>query len=377
MSGQCLVAADCIVRHKSAYAANDDLDFERTAGSTAVGQTSGTNDHDRTLRGRHPGVQPSAHAKSPTSPSANNGVEDASPSQVSSSTATAVDDNVQSAGNSEKVAEQGRVDGAMNEKGKEKQEQDNSRPAHGSLRPEVARMPSNDASRWLAFTLPTQYRKRFDDYMAQRAKEQEERRNREAEHDSDSSSDSSRGSRASIDERSDDGDYFTPPSKHQHKHHHHKHHRHRGGRSNKRRRTEDEAPRVQRGADDITKKSKRGSRKNSMNQPRKTSQGDEEGGGQHLYAPGVISAHHAHTPGWNSPWQPRHNSEPDQSFPLGMEGLPVSQAQTKKKKKGRVELFQRWLVRSAFAPLFLRLFNLAFSISTLAIAIVSTVHRLC
>lgn len=87
-----------------------------------------------------------------------------------------------------------------------------------------------------------------------------------------------------------------------------------------------------------------------------------------------ISANQAQTPGWSSPWMPgsrggvginRYSSGDD------IENLGITRPQDLRKQKTRWERFQSWLIRSAFAPLFFRIFNLAFTACILAVAIVS------
>lgn len=334
-----------------AYAARDDLDFERRARSSTVGSNTGSAHNDRSHKGRHPGIQPSAYA----SPTRGGVPGDGQSSQLSSSTATAVEDGA--ANNEKHNAESTEANGEKG-KQKEKTEQDNlnqpgSQPSNQAInpRPSVERMASNDPSRWMAFTLPTRYKKRFDEYMAQRAKE-EERREREEAANADESSNSDDS------DRNDAGDYFST--------------RRHTRRSNKRRRTGDFINDAEEG------RSGSGQRRKPKTTSRRTSRGeDREGSGssrrQHGHGADVISANQAQTPGWASPWNPgTAGTHRQNSFgALAMEGLGISHfGQEQKKKSTRLGRFQKWLVRSAFAPLFLRIANLAFTISELAVAIV-------
>ncbi|KAL7007687.1 hypothetical protein EMMF5_002763 [Cystobasidiomycetes sp. EMM_F5] len=339
-----------IVVTRPPYAARDDLDFERRARSSTVGSNTGSAHNDRSHKGRHPGIQPSAYA----SPTRGGVPGDGQSSQLSSSTATAVEDGA--ANNEKHNAESTEANGEKG-KQKEKTEQDNlnqpgSQPSNQAInpRPSVERMASNDPSRWMAFTLPTRYKKRFDEYMAQRAKE-EERREREEAANADESSNSDDS------DRNDAGDYFST--------------RRHTRRSNKRRRTGDFINDAEEG------RSGSGQRRKPKTTSRRTSRGeDREGSGssrrQHGHGADVISANQAQTPGWASPWNPgTAGTHRQNSFgALAMEGLGISHfGQEQKKKSTRLGRFQKWLVRSAFAPLFLRIANLAFTISELAVAI--------
>lgn len=89
-----------------------------------------------------------------------------------------------------------------------------------------------------------------------------------------------------------------------------------------------------------------------------------EGGDLPRSAMRGLSAHHAQTPGWNSPWQPfhrpAHNPDP---FLAMTSGLRASE------RLSRKSLLRRFLLESPFAPAIARTFNLAFVVSTLAVAV--------
>ncbi|KAK4055726.1 hypothetical protein OIV83_000272 [Microbotryomycetes sp. JL201] len=84
-----------------------------------------------------------------------------------------------------------------------------------------------------------------------------------------------------------------------------------------------------------------------------------------LAPPGVFSMNHAQTPGWSSPWTPFHRD--------GHEGgddrdpFTIAQANAEQ-NKSRMSRFERFILRSAFAPLVFRFINLVVTTCTLGLA---------
>ena len=335
-------------------------------------------EHDRASRGRHAGIQPPLHAVTHPESRGINGSDGRS--QLSSSSATAVN----TPQGMEATIQPGHQSQVTHSAG-----------APPSPRPNnPMRQNSTEASRWLAFTLPVRYRKRYDDFVAQRAKEQkedeEERRKKSNESALDSAS-------ATSDSDSNDTD----------DHRHHLRHPHLHRKSKKRRRTSktrqdssDHAgepfPPHNKSRSNRPNESKQSSRSSRYGAPkaapearnghatpeRRWSRNSYMNGGEPHFTgaqmPGwntAISAHQAGTPGWSTPWRPGggvHNTNNSDNMELGMEGLGLTSPkdQEKQNKKTRLEIWQRWLIRSAFAPLFFRLFNLSFTACILAVAIV-------
>lgn len=336
-----------------AYAARDMLDFERRPRSNTV-ETSNMTEVSKSTQaasgsGRHPGIQPSMHAD-PAPKEQKPPETGGDPSHLTSSSNTFV--NEQEGRN--------RSDRAV---------QETSQSYLSTERPSLpVRSASGDPSRWLSFTLPVKYRKRLDDYMAGRAPAHEPEPAVRASSSSDSEHESS------ADEW----------------------HRQYFGRN---RREHPDASRQNSGehGDDSEIEGEyreQRPRKQKRKKESKTQQAHEEiggasgGGGEEGLAMTMranvpdglpISTNMADTPGWNSPWAPHQPRTGDGPGPVGINrfdtmyshGDSVNGTQKKKQKtKTRIEHFQRWLVRSAFAPLFFRVLNLAFTASILGIAVV-------
>lgn len=420
---------------RTAYAVRDELDFERRARSSTIGTTSGASENDRIHRGRPAGIQPSAHPLTPRSPNTAQ-----SQSQLSSSE-TAVEREGQH-GNGEGEGEKGKNKedaGAGNHHGPQSttdgpigyNRQDSEQPSHhpselytpypgasetattfGRGRPQVwGRQPSTDASRWLAFTLPTKYRKRLDEYMASQDQQQQQ-----------GSSSLPRES-AIATSSSDSSDQEEGNNSNGHGHHGRLHAAVRPGKKRRRtgmsrKHTYDEGEEGQhrtnahhssRGAKGPLGQSQSSRRSShsgihaSRPQVEEESRADPNEGlamtmNARLTPPSIgdrrfsQSAHHAQTPGWNQPWNPlgsgnnRENNDNNNISRKGghphlfrsdtearLEGLtPIGGNSRRQKAKTRLEKLQHWLVESAFAPLVLRFLNLAFSATILGIAVVSS-----
>lgn len=328
----------------TAYAARDMLDFERRPRSNTVETTNMTEVSKSTqaagTSNRHPGIQPGLYANPDVKAQKDQEVRD--PTHLTSSSNTV-------------VAQQEGQDGTSHAAQGTMQSQ------AGAERPGLPmRSLSGDPSRWLSFTLPTKYRKRLDDYMAGRAPEHEPAHTPRA-----SSSDSERES--SADE----------------------YHRHYFGRNRKKR---GETSRQNSGDMEEESAVEGDQRRRRPRKPRRKKeskpQGDAEAGGGEGLAMSMraripdgmpISVNMADTPGWNSPWAPHQPTERQNGGPgpVGVSRFDTIRSETasmskKKRIKTRTEKFQHWLVRSAFAPLFFRILNLAFTASILGIAIVSS-----
>ena len=328
-----------------AYAAKDMLDFERRPRSNTVETTNMTEVSKSTqansASGRHPGIQPSMHAEPRPKPDP---AQDKEATHLTSSSNTAVDASAN---------DQSQTQGQLGLS-----------PERPSLQPRSA---SNDPSRWLSFTLPTKYRKRLDDYMAGRAPPND-------------AEDGPRGNSSSSDsEHESSADEY---------------HRHYFGR-NRRKRAEGQS-RQNSGEYDGETGSDRENRRSRPRKPKRKKGSGTIGGAQDDAGnEGVpmtmrarvpdgmpISVNMGDTPGWNSPWSPHQPREGGSAWPgpvgvnrfasaLNGNGDTASTTKRKAKKaKTRAQKFQHWLVRSAFAPLFFRILNLAFTASILGIAIV-------
>ncbi|KAM0788733.1 hypothetical protein ACM66B_002825 [Microbotryomycetes sp. NB124-2] len=84
-----------------------------------------------------------------------------------------------------------------------------------------------------------------------------------------------------------------------------------------------------------------------------------------LAPPGVFSMNHAQTPGWSSPWTPFHRD----GHESGDDRDPFTIAQANaEQNKSRMSRFERFILRSAFAPLVFRFINLVVTTCTLALA---------
>ena len=297
------------------------------------------------------------------------------------------------------------------------------------------RQVSNDASRWLAFTLPVKYRKRLDDYMAGRAPHPDTRQDdggrsssSSSRHAGDSDSDEESGaedwhnSYFGWSKKRNAGRASRNPSRRP------SGDNHEGAEADVEggRRTPENAGTRKKRKDGKSEKRDGGrkKRRNGKRNPDHVEEGSDEADGEEGHQsdaddgeeglamtmrariPEIISTNQGQTPGWNSPWAPHAPARRTQSndsaagqghgvgpHPSGRSGSPgpvgvnrfaslthgrgsrgdgTSITKRKAKKvKTRAERFQHWLIRSAFAPLAFRLLNLAFSACILAIAIVS------
>jgi hypothetical protein len=246
------------------------------------------------------------------------------------------------------------------------------------------RQLSNDASRWMAFTLPMRYRKMLDDYVTRSDNDpseqpaprpdpsshhqffgshhhQQEPIQDASDYDSDESSGDyhyryfgrkkkRRGSQSrqvSGDENEEDG--LPRPN---------------GTRSRPSHRTRDTQRHFSRA------QSRNRSRENHPQQ-----NGDAVGS-----TTPAMSRHNSQMAGWSSPWLPNAGAEPESNVPgaLHFPGLGgqttldgSGNAKDQSKFKLRMQQFRRWVVRSAFAPLAFRMFNIAFTAALLGVAVVS------
>lgn len=310
------------------------------------------------------------------------GRSEATPLQLDSSNRTALEDGDGEKGNS------GHATGEQ-EKGKHlemdmpvKQEQDTSRVPPQPIaihpdqqmprRPDPIRQASNDASRWLAFTIPTRYRKRFDEYMLQRQREEEERQAREAQEEAldihSSDSEASNG---------DDGYGQTAhgrspgvPSAHAEGYFAKRYHRKstKAGQHRQGNPLGDEEAGFVTGSKHPRRPAKPTSRRMSRTRSHASS----------------TASHNESIPGWAANELVPGGAGNFSARIVALQnagvdlGLGTSTVQSKAKQKGsRLQRFQRWLIRSAFAPLFLRIFNLAFTSCTLAVAIVRCTSECC
>lgn len=382
-----------------AYAARDELDFERRPRSNTTGTATGSDGADRP--GRHPGIQPSLHART-----ADTGTTRSHNSTLSGTTQGALDEKAHlrngTSGQDSQSTPTANDNSALNQE-KQSSHQPNTGEGHNAkteldthpnpggndqFRPTAPhRQVSNDASRWMAFTLPTRYRKMLDDYMARSDNDpnqqhsprpdpsshhhffgshhqQQEPIEDASDYDSDESSGDyhyryfgrkkkrrgSQSRQASGDDYDEDG--------------HPVHHGHRPRPPNRTRDTQ-----------------RHSSRRSSWDRARDVQ--------HHQQVDGVdltthaMSRHNSQMAGWNSPWLPNAGADPESNVPgalhfPGLGGQTTLESSGNQKEQSRFKTrtlqFRRWVVRSAFAPLAFRMFNLAFTAALLGVAVVSSAY---
>lgn len=396
-----------------AYAARDELDFERRPRSNTNGTTLTGSDGNTTADGRpgrHPGVQPPLHG-STKSTAADGGTTRSNVSSTLSGTThnegnekIAHPDDASAAAhdtlNNEKGHDSG-GDGAPGSRhdgndlviAKQKNEATHTSSTAGSPRPALTqKASSNDASRWRSFTLPTRYRKMLDEYKAR--PEQDPHAPQQQGHQShpDPShhhhffgnhhiQEEPVEDASDIDSDETTGDY---------------HYRY-FGRKKRRRGSQSR----QASGDDLdedgnrsrsrlphrhTNRHNTSSRRSSWDRSREqnNTNGGRQGTGDGIgMAPQATNMSRANSnmAGWNNPWLPNAGADPESNVPgaLHFPGLAgahshldgIGNGEKHSKVKTKTQQFRRWVVRSAFAPLAFRMMNLAFTAALLGVAVVS------
>lgn len=379
------------INTNTAYAARDELDFERRPRSNTTGTLTGTDASDRP--GRHPGVQPPLHARS-----AEGGTTRSQESTLSGATHAAADEkahlhasNAAQDGQADRIPisaekqEPDTANGAGYTNAKQEPQQSSNNGTY--VRPNAPhRQPSNDASRWMAFTLPTRYRKMLDDYVTRSDSDPNQQPAPRPDPSSHHHFFGSHHHQQQEPAQEDASDYDSDESTGDY------HYRY-FGRKKKRRGSQsrqvsgdeyedDGLPRPSAGRSRPSHRTRDTQRQNSRAQSRNRSrerQPQRNGDAINSTTPG-ISRHNSQRAGWDSPWLPNAGAEPESNVPgaLHFPGLggqttldTSGNAKDQSKFRLRVQQFRRWVVRSAFAPLAFRMFNLAFTAALLGVAVVS------
>lgn len=377
----------------TAYAARDELDFERRPRSNTTGTAAGSEAAASDRPGRHPGIQPALHARtadaattrshgstlSGTTQTADEKGHGRDGSAANTTTEAVNDEKLQSA-TAASAAAPAASGGKGNDAVNAKQETD-----YSASRPSVPhRQTSNDASRWMAFTLPTRYRKMLDDYMA---RSESDPNQQHAPRPDPSSHHHFFGSHHQQQQEpaEDASDYDSEESSGDYHYRYFGRKKRRRGSQSRQNSGDDEdddgnqqqsntRPRLPNRGKDTRKQSSRRSSWDRHREPHR--QQTQVGEGLNM-SNQAMSRHNSQMAGWNSPWLPNAGADPESNVPgalhfpgLGGQTTLDAPGADQSKIKTRTQKFRRWVVRSAFAPLAFRMLNLAFTAALLGVAVV-------